>query len=1400
MKTTRQRHDADTDFLFKRESQLFGNFRREAPDVRKQLKTRFDKLAKSGIATSQGLDRFLQVAMAWLTTYLGSKKGQTQPTFRATISLYLQFRQAILVKPCLVYPGRCRPPQPTIAVPDEFGGPIGHTGVSMYLGRILYCRPADAECTQYIPLDPDFELPSQKTVAALCIPLEGDYNDLTIKFEKEGHNGACSMSKDLCSHARRKSAQRKQGPKSRWALNIECLSQDLTRDFAGELLSDPEFSEVIEKMIETLAEYQKQRDMHRALERSSTLLALATNTLKPRSAYRALLREISNACDGADVTLHLRDLFDGTDAAETQRNRDRCSVFVTGVGTNFRDFLINERIGLKNGQIGWALDDEIPPDGRVSKSTLDLELLGESGPEKVRVQYIVGKEIEHALNGRADALPYKQLMPNTFLNVAVPIYFHTRKIGVINLEWDLEHLHRGCDPMGLKIARDTADGSGRADIQCYLSDRLRLVYRMADYLSLVIDYFDDIEHLAPPPSSKDLSKPDFVRSINRDGALRGVMRYYVHRAMTQVDKLAEKGTMDKSEAERACLQDLVDAVGYFLANATQLRILVSVRRTLNGPTGRLLEHSVSHWLEGLQDEQQADRMKSIPIRDMTTVLATSAYRGICLFGQIETEGEKKQLRLDPTWLELHKHSEDSELKTVPYSPSGPEPRHEIGVPLVFGKSVLGTFDFEQFALESSDKGVLPLTERDVCAHLQWGRAITFLIAYLEDARTGLGERPAAFKRFQLLCAQLIAEVPVEEKQLRAIAADAFAEIVPVKEVRLETKPPDPGTDTGNRRIAPLRFRGGGDHRLSWELDEDPNALLESESEADPGKTVTAMMTSYFALIESLKPQELGDGKFLAAMDEILRDLELNEASLPDVSFDAGQSALKVFSFLDASLRRYLLDPATDPKVPRRPSDYAWFLHVRRYDPETGLQTWTCNPDDIYRPPESETPARPLAYCYTKEMREILDKTKERVAASQGKDKTPEPAADHVALALSQVLEERARGTHSASFDASTFARVVDAITAGLESDLTEETLVAAITARLSRPKSDGNESGEGKKALGFTQSVYKAERPIVVPEYNLSPNRSERDHGWFWEHTYTVIGIPFMLGRECLAVLNVFRRRESNSDMNFFRLEERDKAGELAKSVKALFERLLTVDQFDRPTDEPLRAGFSRLSSELNGLVATGKKLIVVQSPFARSHASFEVLAQIIFGKDAKFDELRKVHLPEDERSYTDRNVLLRIGKDYKNEKDGPKQLKQLGQELGSITDHARCVFLFVASSEDIEWQSVPVYASHVRFSDLDESLLQRDIREEEELYYRWLLGTAMVSLSAGTKLLCRRDGPWSHSRFRDWVLERGRASERADFYSASGHLRKQSSWRPSNQILSLGSWGGQEEKTGETQ
>ena len=513
MKTNRQRHDPLTDKLFRDEETLRTAFQTEnwtaVQEVLDEWRKELSEQKDAGIASSRGLDHFLQVAMAWITTYLGRRAGRD--SFRSTVSLFLPSLQAVLVKPSVVAPHKARAPQPTISTDPEnpnFGyrGAIGHTGVVMVSNEILYCQPVATRCAQYI------ELEAGRSQAALCIPLKGSYAALADEFKKKVPaigNTTCSLVGNCKTFSNQISAL----TEDRIVLNIECISDYLIAPKAVALLDDPEFADVVQVIIDTVTDYQKQRDTHRALEHSATLLALATNTLRPRDSYRALLREISAACDRADVTLHLRDLFD-------KENEHRCSLFVTGIGKNFRDFLINERIGLPSGQIGLALSDNSDYPADMTGSSFELNINSDEEGQTVRVRYVAGEEITESLKG-ANKIPFKQLMPNTFLNVTVPIYFDNLKIGVLNLEWDQKTLESDA---GLGTLSPTLDSDSRQSIERYLSECLPVVYRMADYFSLVIDYFDDVQNLIGRPEPAELVAADFSDRLEREGALRKVMR------------------------------------------------------------------------------------------------------------------------------------------------------------------------------------------------------------------------------------------------------------------------------------------------------------------------------------------------------------------------------------------------------------------------------------------------------------------------------------------------------------------------------------------------------------------------------------------------------------------------------------------------------------------------------------------------------------------------------------------------------------------------------------------------------------------------------------------------------------------------------------------------------------
>src|ERR1700686_917049 len=848
------------------------------------------------------------------------------------------------------------------------------------------------------------------------------------------------------------------------------------------------------------------------------------------------------------------------------------------------------------------------------------------------------------------------------------------------------------------------------------------------------------------------------------------------RALAEASRLgpSDQEEDDKFRAEAACLDDLVDAMGYFLAHISNLRILVSVRRKKLDNEGHwILRHQVSHWLEGDKADQDA---KESPIRidDQESGLAASARHGVPLFGKIEDTHDveedgvpKRQLRLDDRCGRLIFDSRFPERPstTVPYRRAGRNPRYEVGVPLVFGRSMLGTFDFEQFEQEKPTTGPHPLQDHDLCAHLEWSRAISFLLAYLDDAIFPIGQSHArlkAFNRFQALTAQLIAEVPVDEIQFLAIATDSFAEIFPVKEAHVKTlrktcpqKQEAPGSEASitngelsqpqekiARGEAPqidlLRFRGVVENALSWENDESKNrALLRSQSELKPRSTMTSMLTAYHSLILNLRqdPEEVG---FKVAIESIILDLARAGEELTDPSRDAGEAILNLFLFLHKSLRRNLIGLADETEGGLKESEYAWFLHVRRFEPGEGLASFNCDVDAL------DQKKQVLAYCYTSEMKTIVERIQEVTKDMTGAE---------LLKAIEVVLKERSKDDQIQDL----LLRVKSALP--VHSPLGEQDLIRVLTICLARRRVIR------RGDLSFTLSVANAGGAlVVVPEMNLSPMRSERGHGWFWKSTYTVLGIPFMFDNQCVAVLNIFRRRDSNRDMKFFRIEERDKAKELVNSVSALLKELVKTEQV-KPIDKVrLRDGLNPLvTSLIRRAGRDAAKLIVVQTPFATSAASFQALCDVIFADENVPAQLRNaVRFPEDELSIQNRNVVVRIGKKIVDP-------EKLGADIGLLAQRANRIFLFTSRRQDLtQGSSEPVYARHVPIGNVDETLLNED-SQQEELYRDWLLGKAIVSSEGDQlKMLFRcaeANQEWTYQAFTQWLLDRRRDSETADYY-----------------------------------
>lgn len=1370
MKINRKRiHYAS--FLLDHEATLVNAFRNEEwneiEHVVRELRQELGRLGEFGIANSRALDNYLQVAMAWLATYLSFLAKED--SFRATVSLYASKLKAILVKPSIVYPGRCRVPQPTISFDENalslgYKGKIGQTGLTMLYGKIILCQ-TNTPCSQYIPLESDSsnDRPSK---TAICIPLEGDFGELKNAFKIElgsANDKFCRFEKD-CNQGLVQLAERLRAEKfDHTVLNVECLTDTMNRKFVRDLFDDENFTSVIEEIVNSLTIYHRDRIVHRALEHTSALLELATNSLNHRFAYRALLREISAACDGADVTLHLRDTFDSTDEDANRLNRERCSFFVTGVGANYRDFLINERIGLERGQIGWALKDDDPNQTtKISNSRLKLPRPLQLEPKEDVVNYIVGEEIKDSIEGKPDSLPYKQLMPNTFLNATVPIYFHDIKMGVINIEWDEAHLRQGLLAAQLGPIPNDLTAESRTVIEEYLSARLPLVHRMADYLSLVIDYFDDVQSLLGRPGRDDLEKPEFIEGLKRESSLRKLLRYHMTLAMERANKLACQTDFDVPTKEQRCLQDLVDGVGYFLTSTSKLRILVSVRRVVRSADGPALETRVYHWIENKYKNQGKD----IIVSAHGSVLSTCAHYGVPLFGRIEAceTNDELLLRLSNLskkyLLEAHPPMR-TDWDTVPYRPAGDAPRYEVGVPLIFGRRVLGTFDFEQFAQEPTSETPTDLTERGLAAHLEWGRAIAFLIAYVEDAVFKPGAAPEyqlAFQRFQALCAQFVAEVPVPPTQLVGIATDAFGEIIPVGSGQLEVLPID---SESNRLYDLLRFRGDAEMGFSWIVDDAQKPLLNSKSEAGAGRTVTAMMTSFQALIRTLPVDDPVDDRFSHVLHQIIFDLGREQESLFKSTIEADQTVAVLFSFIHDCLSRYLTDQVGETGANRFENRYAWFLHLRKFDPVTGRESFVCDAEL----PKSETKrsgTKRLVNCNTVEMAEIVNSAFKLAAANKLK----------VSAALRTVLESRAFEQSSEFIN-----DIIESLPAGT---IKEVDVIDALTARLSRP----NIVEDDKPS--FTQSVAQRKVAIVVPDINSSPFRSARGHGWFWKEKYSVVGIPFMFNGECIAVLNVFRRRDSAIDMKFFRIEERDEAQLLAECVQAILDGLFETVSVGGLKANDLRKELSTLLGSLIQFSTSSAKLVLVQTPFATSRESFEAMEGVLFQGINVASELQSpLRWPDQlNLTFTNQYIVIRISRDSVSE------LEIIRRFLRLMYEQAHRIYIFVTSPNDLVMPSRElVYAPVVPADQVDTRLLRED-PEADALYFRWLMGRALNGSGVKGSMMTRlsEDGLNPvRDEFRKWLRERGGTLENSDVLTAKSNLKN--SWHLSRNVFAISRW-----------
>ncbi len=1170
MRTDRSRINASTRLLLDIEKELR---HADRPGMKAKPSATFRDIYSrvdnySHIRTSREVEEFLQLSMIYIAARLHFDFRDARETdFKVSTSVYNLEHDLFVMKPSYFFPGRCSIQHPTILLTrgedegrteeaTDGDREVGVSGLALASGEVLHCTRLQGSppCRFYIPLE-------SRSVSAVSVPLTGNLASALDRFGRaKNPRTAPGPHCCACKESVHTFPGRKNSAPSYGVLNIDCSTGELVIQKAKLILADPEIRHVLNIMLDRLARYRADRAAYRVLRNCTALFQLSQHTLQARQAYVALLREISEVCDGAEVTLHLRDMFANDD-------RDRSVKLVAGSGPRFRGFLIGERYG--DGLVGQAMA------GTGQFMSLGLE------------------EITSALSGNRQ-YSYRRLMPGTALNAALPIRFHTRVIGAINIEWD----------------RRSLSGMSSEETDRYLDARQPVLERLAQYFALIIDYFDDQDNESLQPPDALARQATYVR---RSTSRRRILAYYVDSALRRVDAKVEEGQQREKGSWgfqlELILHDIIDAVGYFLTFENKHRILASVRYRDRRTENSQLELVYAHGFDP-RDRQELGPGGPIPVVAGTSVLGTCAELGVAVFGQVEEGGF---LGPDPLCEHCAPEADRVVLRQpIHYKPAGRHPVYEVGVPLVFGGTVLGTFDFELFslALSSPDRAAAEdnsdqppaLAGHELAPFLEWARAITFCMAYADDA---LGPEPAiaelgnrhreAFRRFQRLCAQIVANVAIPHDLLTSIAGEYLRGLIPLRKLELK-----PGGDDGGAELVPagevpftqlardstqdLWWRGKQLGTISMSLDVEtmpPHSVFPDNSLSTGTSILAQRFTAafYAAALSAERSSEFDSREFKRALGSVQSAFfERVEAFKEFGGLSAlGPYALieTFFNLLHLALHR-LLPEGGSGSTARQPSRHGWFLYMAQCveDPDLGERA-------VLR---CGAPFARWASMSTEEMKSLVARVLES-------PKDPEKALGEVlgSAVAEDILAAWPQRPHSTAYNIESL-----------------EVVFQEALARRGRDFPDPTRD----QGPSLTAATILKKKVMSVIDLNRSPVRSERRSEWFFgDKAYGIVGVPILLADRAIGILQLFRRREAIDDVLFFKNDEIDAVARLGKAIEnaiATEVECLAIPVLRSAADTTFTREVTALGGRLEKRIAEHQMPILVSCDFLDEPVSCE--------------------------------------------------------------------------------------------------------------------------------------------------------------------------------------------------
>jgi hypothetical protein len=1221
MRSDRPRHDSATRDLLIFEKQ----FRETGTDQAAAYRKILDKLYKEVLSipyahSSLELDSLLQLSMLYLAARLRFDFRSTDAEFRVSTSVYNPRYDVLIIKPSRFLPGRCSVKHPTILLdPQQLEEQpkshyIGLSGLTLLSGEVLHCEhPAD--CDYHVRLD-------SESGSALSIPLLAGFREAIDRFRHVSHAGAGKPTPHCCRHCEScqqpppnprngrngPSPEKPGSPRQAYGvLNIDCNSQALDLRQAQKWLASPQVQEILHHLVLRLTEHQVNRVAYRVLRTGTVLSQLSQHDLAPRQAYRALLGEISNICDGADVTLHLKTMFDRSDT-------DRSVKLVAGVGKRFRGFLIGERYG----------------DGLVGKA-IDLQ----------EHQFLDSVQIERAL--RAEEPEYRRLMPGTALNAVFPVRFHSRAIGAINIEWDQQ------------LVRSTVRRNYEDE---YLNARKSMLQRLASYLALVIDYFDDKEN-------DDLrfsgGTEEEAAAYQRSSSSRlRVLAYYVGEVLRVLEEPKPTEAWRKAVEKGEYLRDIIDAIGYFLTFENHHRILASVRKKVESPTEPSLELVYDH---RLGRRASSDSTEKIPIEVGTSVLGTCAELGIPLYGCIEND---LWLRPQQLCIDCAPESDKPKLKQpIRYKSAGHQPVFEVAVPLVFGGRMLGTFDFELFsvdrpaaaesATETARFKPLAIAGYQLAPFLEWSRAISFSMAFAEDALHPPEEQAGleachrqAYRRFRRLCAQIIANVNISPEHLISIGSEYLQDLMPIREAKLDREGVNASTSVDISE--PLRWRGQNLGRINIELEPDtepgfPGLFLSKGT----SRLAKSFVASFYSAALGPDPRPFGFSKFPGLFEAVRATFREKVGALRKGDDFHERDPFGIigayFVALDQSLREHLLVRGHSPDS-WHPGRLGWFLYMTRCVPHGEREERA-----VLR---CGSPFARWAAMRTQEMHALL-------AQLRGEEDRER--------AFIQILGDQGREIWK---EASACVPGTDA----------EGMFLEALAGKEREYPIPGRQHG-----LSLTTTTARLGIQNVA-DLNRSPLRSPRQREWFFrDEPYSVVAAPIFLEQEkaCVGVLQIFRRRDYIDDGNFFKNYEVQAIRELVDAIQEELKQ--EIEWIDIPVLSPdapqqfITRSMVDLSSEILSRISLGQSPLVVPCDFLAEEKICRYFIRNYVGES--FRILTTQDLLQDKLNFDLMKkdppvaVLYRRGSDEK--------IAERLRSLTGLTEPKRMVVIFIPRSKEVD-------------------------------------------------------------------------------------------------------------------